>query len=260
MFVFSLEKNHQPNQNLRVQNNIMPSPAYKRILLKLSGEILAGGQQFGIDPKISLELSHKIESAYSTGVQIGIVIGGGNIFRGVSAAASGMDRVVADYMGMMATIMNSVALQSSLESLNIDTRVMSALDITQLAEPYIRRKAIRHLEKNRVVIFAGGTGNPYFTTDTAAALRAIEIESDIVIKGTKVDGVYSSDPMVDSGATRYDSLSYKEVIDKELRVMDLTAVTLCKENNLPIMIIDLQSEDSLLEVLYDNKSVGTLVS
>ena len=238
----------------------MPSPAYKRILLKLSGEILAGGQQFGINPQIALELSHKIESAYSTGVQIGIVIGGGNIFRGVSAAASGMDRVVADYMGMMATIMNSVALQSSLESLNIDTRVMSALDITQLAEPYIRRKAIRHLEKNRVVIFAGGTGNPYFTTDTAAALRAVEIESDIVIKGTKVDGVYSSDPMVDSEATRYDSLSYKEVIDKELRVMDLTAVTLCKENSLPIMVIDLQSEDSLLEVLYDNKSVGTLVS
>lgn len=238
----------------------MPSPAYKRILLKLSGEILAGSQQFGIDPKISLELSHKIRSVYSIGVQIGIVIGGGNIFRGVSAAASGMDRVVADYMGMMATIMNSVALQSSLESQNIDTRVMSALDITQLAEPYIRRKAIRHLEKNRVVIFAGGTGNPYFTTDTAAALRAIEIESDIVIKGTKVDGVYSSDPMIDSNATRYDSLSYKEVIDKELRVMDLTAVTLCKENNLPIMIIDLQTDNSLLEVLSDNKSVGTLVS
>ena len=238
----------------------MSSPAYKRILLKLSGEILAGKLQFGIDPQISLDLSNKIKSVYSTGVQIGIVIGGGNIFRGVSAAASGMDRVVADYMGMMATVMNSVALQSSLESLGIDTRVMSALDITQLAEPYIRRKAIRHLEKDRVVIFAGGTGNPYFTTDTAAALRAIEVESDIVIKGTKVDGIYSSDPKFDSTATKFYNLSFKEVIDKELRVMDLTAVTLCKENNLPIMVIDVQSKDSLLEILFDNKSVGTFVS
>ena len=236
----------------------MSNKTYKRVLLKLSGEVLAGTQQFGIDPKISINLANKIHSIYNMGIEIGIVIGGGNIFRGVSAAASGMDRVVADYMGMMATIMNSVALQSSLESLGIETRVMSALDITQLAEPYIRRKAIRHLEKSRVVIFAGGTGNPYFTTDTAAALRAIEIESNIVIKGTKVDGIYSEDPEINNKAIRFDELSFKEVIDKELKVMDLTAVTLCKENNLPILIVDIKN-NSLIDV-FSSKTVGTLVS
>ena len=192
-------------------------------------------------------------------VELGIVIGGGNIFRGISAAANGMDRVAGDYLGMMATIMNSVALQSALEKLDCDTRVMSALSITQLAEPYIRRRATRHLEKGRVVVFAGGTGNPYFTTDTAAVLRAIEINADVVIKGTKVDGVYTDDPMTNNDATRYDSLSYKEVIEKELRVMDLTAVTLCKENKLPIIVFDISSKTGLADIV-NSISVGTTVS
>lgn len=237
----------------------MSKPAYKRILLKLSGEILAGERGYGIDPAITSEICNKIKTVLDMGIEVGIVIGGGNIFRGISAAANGMDRVAGDYLGMMATIMNSVALQSALEKLNCDTRVMSALSITQLAEPYIRRRATRHLEKGRVVVFAGGTGNPYFTTDTAAVLRAIEINADVVIKGTKVDGVYTDDPMVNSEATRYDSLSYKEVIEKELRVMDLTAVTLCKENNLPIIVFDISSKTGLIDIV-NSISVGTTVS
>jgi len=237
----------------------MSKPAYKRILLKLSGEILAGERGYGIDPLITSEICNKIKTVLDMGIEVGIVIGGGNIFRGISAAANGMDRVPGDYLGMMATIMNSVALQSALEKLDCDTRVMSALSITQLAEPYIRRRATRHLEKGRVVVFAGGTGNPYFTTDTAAVLRAIEINADVVIKGTKVDGVYTDDPMLNSDATRYDSLSYKEVIDKELRVMDLTAVTLCKENNLPIIVFDISSKTGLIDIV-NSISVGTTVS
>jgi uridylate kinase len=237
----------------------MSKPAYKRILLKLSGEILAGERGYGIDPAITSEICNKIKTVLDMGIEVGIVIGGGNIFRGISAAANGMDRVAGDYLGMMATIMNSVALQSALEKLDCDTRVMSALSITQLAEPYIRRRATRHLEKGRVVVFAGGTGNPYFTTDTAAVLRAIEINADVVIKGTKVDGVYTDDPMVNSDATRYDSLSYKEVIEKELRVMDLTAVTLCKENNLPIIVFDISSKTGLIDIV-NSISVGTTVS
>ena len=237
----------------------MSKPAYKRILLKLSGEILAGERGYGIDPFITTEICNKIKTVLDMGTEVGIVIGGGNIFRGISAAANGMDRVAGDYLGMMATIMNSVALQSALENLDCDTRVMSALSITQLAEPYIRRRATRHLEKGRVVVFAGGTGNPYFTTDTAAVLRAIEINADVVIKGTKVDGVYTDDPMVNSDATRYDSLSYKEVIEKELRVMDLTAVTLCKENKLPIIVFDISSKTGLIDIV-NSISVGTTVS
>lgn len=237
----------------------MSKPAYKRILLKLSGEILAGKRGYGIDPSITSEICNKIKTVLDMGIEVGIVIGGGNIFRGISAAANGMDRVAGDYLGMMATIMNSVALQSSLENLGCDTRVMSALSITQLAEPYIRRRATRHLEKGRVVVFAGGTGNPYFTTDTAAVLRAIEINADVVIKGTKVDGVYTDDPMINSEATRYDSLSYKEVIEKELRVMDLTAVTLCKENKLPIIVFDISSKTGLVDIV-NSISVGTTVS
>jgi uridylate kinase len=237
----------------------MSKPAYKRILLKLSGEILAGERGYGIDPTITSEICNKIKMVLDMGIEVGIVIGGGNIFRGISAAANGMDRVAGDYLGMMATIMNSVALQSALEKLDCDTRVMSALSITQLAEPYIRRRATRHLEKGRVVVFAGGTGNPYFTTDTAAVLRAIEINADVVIKGTKVDGVYTDDPMINSSATRYDSLSYKEVIEKELRVMDLTAVTLCKENNLPIIVFDISSKTGLIDIV-NSISVGTTVS
>jgi len=237
----------------------MSKPAYKRILLKLSGEILAGERGYGIDPVITSEICNKIKMVIDMGIEVGIVIGGGNIFRGISAAANGMDRVAGDYLGMMATIMNSVAIQSALEKLDCDTRVMSALSITQLAEPYIRRRATRHLEKGRVVVFAGGTGNPYFTTDTAAVLRAIEINADVVIKGTKVDGVYTDDPMINSDATRYDSLSYKEVIEKELRVMDLTAVTLCKENNLPIIVFDMSSKTGLIDIV-NSISVGTTVS
>jgi uridylate kinase len=237
----------------------MSKPAYKRILLKLSGEILAGKRGYGIDPSITSEICNKIKTVLDMGIEVGIVIGGGNIFRGISAAANGMDRVAGDYLGMMATIMNSVALQSALENLGCDTRVMSALSITQLAEPYIRRRATRHLEKGRIVVFAGGTGNPYFTTDTAAVLRAIEINADVVIKGTKVDGVYTDDPMINSEATRYDSLSYKEVIEKELRVMDLTAVTLCKENKLPIIVFDISSKTGLVDIV-NSISVGTTVS
>jgi len=237
----------------------MPNLAFRRILLKLSGEILAGKQGYGINPEITQSLAKKIIKISNKGIQIGIVIGGGNIFRGISASSKGLERVPADYLGMMATIMNSVALQSTLENLGCDTRVMSALSITQLAEPYIRRKGIRHLEKGRIVIFAGGTGNPYFSTDTAAALRAIEINADIIIKGTKVDGIYSADPENNPGAKKYDSISFKEVIEKELRVMDLTAITLCKENNLPIIVFDIKSKNGLVDIV-NSIPTGTTVS
>ncbi len=230
---------------------------FSRVLLKLSGEVLAGSRTFGIDPALTHSTAKKIKAIHDKGVQIGIVIGGGNIFRGMSVAAKGMNRVTADYMGMLATIMNSVALQSELEKLNCDTRVMSALSITQLAEPYIKRRASRHLEKGRIVIYAGGTGNPYFTTDTAAVLRGIETDVDIIIKATKVDGIYSSDPLVDEGAVKFDSLSFKEVIDKELKIMDMTAFTLCKENKLPIAVLSL-NDNSLLNFI-DNKKIGTIV-
>ena len=237
----------------------MSNPVFNRILVKLSGEILAGKQDFGIDPVIINDLALKIKEVADKGIQVSIVIGGGNIFRGISASSKGVDRVPGDYLGMMATIMNSVAFQAALEKLDCDTRVMSALSITQLAEPYIRRKGIRHLEKGRIVIFAGGTGNPYFSTDTAAALRAIEINADVIIKGTKVDGVYSADPEKDPDAIKYDSLTFKEVIDKELRVMDLTAVTLCKENNLPIIVFDIKSKNGLINIV-NSVPVGTTVS
>tara|TARA_Y100000996_G_scaffold285686_1_gene225485 strand:- start:2471 stop:3178 length:708 start_codon:yes stop_codon:yes gene_type:complete len=230
---------------------------FSRVLLKLSGEVLAGSRTFGIDPALTQSTAKKIKTIHDKGVQIGIVIGGGNIFRGMSVAAKGMNRVTADYMGMLATIMNSVALQSELEKLNCDTRVMSALSITQLAEPYIKRRASRHLEKGRIVIYAGGTGNPYFTTDTAAVLRGIETDVDIIIKATKVDGIYSSDPLVDKDAVKFDNLSFKDVIDKELKIMDMTAFTLCKENNLPIAVLSL-NDDSLLNFI-DNKQIGTIV-
>ncbi len=231
----------------------------RRILLKISGEMLSGTQEFGLQPE-ALELyAKKIKSVHDKGYEIGIVIGGGNIFRGMSVAAKGMDRVAGDYLGMMATIMNSVALQSSLEKLGCDTRVMSAISITQLAEPYIRRKAARHLEKGRIVIMAGGTGNPYFTTDTAAVLRGIEIDADIIMKGTKVDGVYDKDPHEYSDAKRFSHLTYKEVVDNELKVMDMTAVTLCKENNFPILVFDLKKEDSINSVL-ENTEYATIIS
>ena len=232
---------------------------YKRILIKLSGEVLSGSKDFGIDYKVVSELAHQIKEIHNHNIEIGIVIGAGNIFRGLSSEGEGMDRVSGDYIGMMATIMNSVALQNELEKISCDTRVMSALSIRQLAEPYIRRRATRHLEKNRIVIFAGGTGNPYFTTDTAAALRAIEIKADIIIKGTKVDGVYDSDPLSNSNAVKYDKLSYKAVIENELKVMDLTAITLCKENDLPISVLNINCGNNLKNFLFSNNDVGTII-
>ena len=238
---------------------VRKATSFKRILLKISGEVLAGKKSFGIDPNLTQKIANRIKEIHSNSIQIGIVIGGGNIFRGISVSAKGMDRVAADYLGMMATIMNSVALQSELEKIGCDTRVMSALSVTQLAEPYIRRRATRHLEKNRIVIFAGGTGNPYFTTDTAAVLRGVEMGVDIIIKGTKVDGIYSSDPLKDKDAVKYDELSFKEVIEQELKIMDMTAFTLCKENNIPIVVLDINDEKSLYNLIKFN-NVGTLVS
>jgi uridylate kinase len=232
---------------------------YKRILLKLSGEVLAGSRKYGIDPIIACEIAEIIKKVKNENIELAIVIGGGNIFRGISVSAKGMDRVTADYLGMLATVMNSVALQSELEKLDCDTRVMSAISITQLAEPYIRRKATRHLEKGRIVIFAGGTGNPYFTTDTAAALRAVEVNADIIIKGTKVDGVYSDDPVNNKDAIKYDTISFKEVLDKELKIMDMTAITLCKENKLSIGVLSIKNENSLLEFI-NGKKIGTIIS
>jgi len=232
---------------------------YKRILIKLSGEVLSGKKEFGIDYSIVASLAKQIKDIHNKRTEIGIVIGAGNIFRGVSSEGEGMDRVSGDYIGMMGTIMNSVALQNELEKIDCDTRVMSALSIRQLAEPYIRRRATRHLEKSRIVIFAGGTGNPYFTTDTAAALRAIEIKADIIIKGTKVDGVYDSDPHKNDKAIKYDSLSYKQVIEGELKVMDLTAITLCKENKLPISVININSRNNLKNFLFSLNTVGTII-
>ena len=238
----------------------MPNLHYKRVLIKLSGEVFAGNQGFGIDYSIASFLANQIKEIHQQNIEIGIVIGGGNIFRGISSKDEDMDRVSGDYIGMMATIMNSVALQSQLEKIDCDTRVMSALSIRQLAEPYIRRRATRHLEKGRIVIFGGGTGNPYFTTDTAAVLRAIEIKADIIIKGTKVDGVYDSDPMKNSNAKKYNNLSYKEVIDNELRVMDLTAITLCKENKLPIGILDINDKKNLKNFIFSSKIIGTTIT
>ncbi len=221
--------------------------------------MLSGNQDFGLQPEALEIYANKIKTVYDKGYEIGIVIGGGNIFRGMSVAAKGMDRVAGDYLGMLATIMNSVALQSALEKLGCNTRVMSAITITQLAEPYIRRKAARHLEKGRIVIMAGGTGNPYFTTDTAAVLRGIEINADVIMKGTKVDGVYDKDPMEFADAKRYDKLTYKEVINDELRVMDLTAITLCQENNFPILVFNLKNGDSINNAL-ESRKYATIIS
>tara|TARA_B100001287_G_C22540870_1_gene462066 strand:+ start:76 stop:795 length:720 start_codon:yes stop_codon:yes gene_type:complete len=233
--------------------------SFNRILLKISGEVLAGEKTFGIDPNLTQTIAARIKKIHSQNKEIGIVIGGGNIFRGMAVSEQGMDRVAADYLGMMATIMNSVALQSELEKVGCDTRVMSALSVTQLAEPYIRRRATRHLEKKRIVIFAGGTGNPYFTTDTAAVLRGVEINADVIIKGTKVDGIYSSDPMKNSDAIKYDELTFDDVIHKNLKVMDMTAFTLCKENNIPIVVLDINDKNSLYNLMKFN-NIGTLVS
>tara|TARA_X000001036_G_scaffold348033_1_gene328323 strand:+ start:447 stop:1154 length:708 start_codon:yes stop_codon:yes gene_type:complete len=232
---------------------------YKRVLLKLSGEALMGSQQYGIDSSVLSNYALEIKSIVETGCQLAIVIGGGNIYRGIQSEESGFDRVQGDHMGMLATIINGMALQSALESLNIETRLQTAIKMEQIAEPYIRRRAIRHLEKSRVIIFGAGTGNPYFTTDTAAALRAIEIEADIILKGTRVDGIYSADPEKDSKAKKFDKLSFDKAYDLGLKVMDLTAFTLCKENKLPINVFNMNVKGNLKKVC-DGITVGTLVT
>lgn len=236
----------------------MSSLAFRRILLKLSGEVLAGEQGFGIDPKKATELANEVKSIYEMGVSIGLIIGAGNIFRGLQAASKGMDRVTGDYLGMLATIMNAISLQDALEKVGVETRTLSAITVSKIAEPYIRRRALRHMEKGRVVIIAGGTGNPYFTTDTAAALRATELHAEVLIKGTKVDGVYDKDPVVNPDAKRYKSISFNEVLSKNLRVMDLTAITLCKENALPIRVFNINNKGDLKRLL-NGEDIGTTV-
>jgi uridylate kinase len=234
-------------------------PKYSRILLKLSGESLMGDRNFGIDSKMLEQYAKEIKAITNVGVQVAIVIGGGNIYRGMNEAETGIERAQGDYMGMLATVINGMALQAALEKAGVNTRLQSAIKMEQVAEPYIRRKAIRHLEKGRVVIFGAGTGNPYFTTDTAGSLRAIEIDADVILKGTRVDGIYTADPEKDPTATRFETLSFTEVISRNLKVMDMTAFTLCQENNLPIIVFDMNRSGNLLDVV-NGKKVGTLVS
>lgn len=236
----------------------MSEPAFSRILLKLSGEVLANKHGFGIDPEKVLYLAQQIKPVYDAKVKIGLIIGAGNIFRGLEASAGGMDRVTGDYLGMLATIMNAIALQDALEKVGCETRALSAINVTQIAEPYIRRRAIRHMEKGRIVIIAGGTGNPFFTTDSAAALRANELGSEILLKGTKVDGVYDKDPIKNSDAKKYENLTYNKVIRDNLRVMDMTAITLCNENNIPIRVFNIKSSGDLYDIIMGSK-IGTTI-
>ncbi len=236
------------------------TPAFNRILLKLSGEALMGVQNYGIDTLVAESVAREVKAVHELGVEIAIVVGGGNIFRGVSKSAGNMDRGAADYIGMLATVMNAVVLQDALEQINVFTRVMSAIDIPQLAEPFIRRRAIRHLEKKRVVIFAAGTGNPYFTTDSAAALRACEIGAEVIFKATKVDGIYSADPLKDPNATRFEKISYQEVLEKQLKVMDASAISLCMDNNLPIIVFNMNETGNILKAAAGDLSIGTLVT
>jgi uridylate kinase len=236
----------------------MGRKAFKRVLLKLSGESLAGEQGYDIDPCTIKTIAAEIKEVANAGVELALVIGGGNIFRGLAASSKGMDRASADYMGMLATVINSLAMQDALEKLGVSTRVQSAIAMQEVAEPYIRRRAIRHLEKGRVVIFGAGTGNPYFTTDTAASLRAMEINAEAILKGTKVDGVYSADPKKDPAATRYEELSYLEVLQQGLQVMDATATSLCMDNNLPIIVFDLTTPGNITKVI-SGESIGTIV-
>ncbi|MDT8448716.1 MAG: UMP kinase [Wenzhouxiangellaceae bacterium] len=236
----------------------MDTPMYRRILLKLSGEALLGELEYGIDPKVSSRIAREVAEVAHAGVQVGIVIGGGNIFRGAGLASAGMDRITGDHMGMLATVMNSLALQDALERAGATTRVMSAISIREVCEDYIRRRAVRHLEKGRVVVFAAGTGNPFFTTDTAASLRAIEIGADMMIKATRVDGVYSADPMTDPDARLYRHVGYDEVIEKKLRVMDANAMVLCRDQSMPIRVIGLAREGNLARLLA-GEDIGTLV-
>ena len=241
---------------------VVPStqtPVYKRALLKLSGEALMGDQQFGVDPAVATRIALDVESIQTLGVETAIVIGGGNIFRGLVASARGMDRATADYMGMLATVINALALQDALEQQGVVTRVVTAIEMRAVAEPFIRRRAIRHLEKGRVVIFAAGTGSPYFTTDTAAALRAMEIKADVILKGTKVDGIYTADPMVDPQATKYLKISYLQVLERQLKVMDATAISLCMDNKLPIVVFNLRQAGNIRRVVL-GEPIGTTVS
>jgi len=235
-------------------------PAFRRVLLKISGEALMGAQNYGIDVNVARAVAEEIKNVRAVGVEIAVVVGGGNIFRGVSKSAGNMDRSSADYIGMLATVMNAVVLQDALEKLNVFTRVMSAIDIPQLAESFIRRRAIRHLEKSRVVIFAAGTGNPYFTTDSAAALRALEIKADVILKATKVDGIYSADPVIEPKATRFDCITYQEVLEQQLKVMDASAISLCMDNKLPIVVFNMRTEGNIMRVVMGERGVGTRVS
>ena len=239
---------------------IQSQPAYRRVLLKTSGEALMGEQTFGIDVAIARSVAEEVKQVHDLGIQIAVVVGGGNIFRGLSQSAGKMDRSSADYIGMLATVMNAVVLQDALEKTGIQTRVLSAIHIPQLAEPFIRRRAIRHLEKGRIVIFAAGTGNPFFSTDSAAALRALEIKAEVILKATKVDGVYSADPMKDATATRFDCITYQEVLEKQLKVMDAPAISLCMDNNLPIVVFNMRTAGNIARVVNSNSGIGTRVS
>jgi uridylate kinase len=238
--------------------DLTPSPIYRRVLLKLSGEALMGDQPFGVDAAVTTRIARDVSEIQGLGVQTAIVIGGGNIFRGLAASAEGMDRATADYMGMLATVINALALQDALEQQGLVTRVVTAIEMRAVAEPFIRRRAIRHLEKGRVVIFAAGTGNPYFTTDTAAALRAMEIKAEVILKGTKVDGVYTADPLVDPQATKYPTISYLQVLEKQLKVMDATAISLCMDNKMPIVVFNLREAGNIRRVVL-GEAVGTIV-
>jgi len=235
------------------------SMSYARVLLKISGEALMGEQNYGIDVNVARSVAEELKAVHDMGVQVAVVVGGGNIFRGVSKSAGNMDRSSADYIGMLATVMNAVVLQDALEKIHVDTRVLSAVDIPELAESFIRRRAVRHLEKGRVVIFAAGTGNPYFTTDSAAALRALEIKADIILKATKVDGVYSADPMADSTAQRFNEITYQQVLEKQLKVMDASAISLCMDNNLPIVVFNMREAGNIKRVVLGETGVGTRV-
>ena len=235
------------------------APRYGRVLLKLSGEALMGEQQFGIDPGVTTQIAKDIAEIQGLGVQVAVVIGGGNLFRGLAASAKGMDRATADYMGMLATVINGLAMQDALEHVGVSTRVASAIEMRAVAGPFIRRRAVRHLEKGRVVVFAAGTGNPYFTTDTAAALRAMEMKADVILKGTKVDGIYTADPMLNPDATKYDDISYLKVLAEGLKVMDATAISLCMDNKLPIVVFNLRTRGNLRRVIM-GEPVGTTVT
>src|SRR5918998_2208325 len=235
------------------------APAFRRILLKISGEALMGAREYGVDVDVARTVAEEVEAVHDRGVEVAVVVGGGNIFRGVSKSAGGMDRSSADYIGMLATVMNACVLQDAMERAGVHTRILSALNIPEVAEPFIRRRAIRHLEKRRVVIFAGGTGNPYFTTDSAAALRALEIKADVILKATKVEGVYTADPVKDPAATRYDCITSQEVLEQQLKVMDASAISLCMDNGLPIVVFNMRTSGNIMRVVMGEEGVGTRV-